>query len=109
MAGDSMDFSEYQLKASRTAIYPKEYRIFYPCLGLSAEVGELNNKVKKKMRDNAVLNKEDMEGEIGDVLWYLSQVANDLDLSLDEIAKKNIEKLASRMKRGVIKGSGDNR
>jgi NTP pyrophosphatase (non-canonical NTP hydrolase) len=104
-----MEFSEYQRKARKTAIYPKKHRIFYPALGLSAEIGELNNKIKKKMRDNAVLDKEDMEGEIGDILWYVAAVSGDLGLSLDKIAQKNLAKLESRMKRGKIKGSGDNR
>ncbi len=104
-----MDFSDYQKKAKETAIYPKEYNIYYPALGLSGECGEIANKVKKKMRDNVVLDKDDMASELGDVLWYLSALATDLGLSLDDIANKNVAKLESRMKRGVIKGSGDNR
>lgn len=104
-----MDFSEYQYKAKKTAIYPKKHRIFYPALGLSGEVGELNNKIKKKMRENAKLDKADMESEIGDILWYVSAVSTDIGLSLDKIAQKNIEKLYSRKRRGVLTGSGDNR
>ena len=104
-----MNFDEYQSGAKKTAVYPKEYKLYYPALGLSAEVGELNNKIKKKMRDNAKLDKEDMESELGDILWYLSAVSNDLGLSLDRIAQKNIAKLYSRKRRGVLKGSGDNR
>lgn len=104
-----MDFDEYQGKAKETAIYPREHAVFYPALGLSGEVGELNNKIKKRMRDGRELDLEDMKGELGDVLWYLSQVATDLGLSLDDVARSNIEKLRSRKERGVLHGSGDNR
>ena len=47
--------------------------------------------------------------EMGDVLWYLSQVATEIDISLDEVAQLNIEKLASRRERDVLHGSGDDR
>ncbi|HLN19058.1 MAG TPA: nucleoside triphosphate pyrophosphohydrolase family protein, partial [Patescibacteria group bacterium] len=71
------------------------------------------NKIKKVMRDkNNELDdetKKAMKGELGDVLWYTSQLATELGLSLDEIAGKNIEKLYSRMDRGKLNGNGDNR
>jgi len=104
-----MDFDEYQRRAKLTAVYPREHAIFYPALGLSAEVGELNNKIKKKMRDGRELDLEDIKGELGDVMWYVSQVATDLGISLDEVAEKNLGKLKSRMERGALGGSGDNR
>jgi NTP pyrophosphatase (non-canonical NTP hydrolase) len=104
-----MHFDEYQEKAKRTAIYPKEHAVFYPALGLSGEVGELNNKLKKKMRGDAGLDLEDLKGELGDVLWYLSQVATDLGLSFDDVAASNLSKLKGRKERGVLHGSGDNR
>ncbi len=104
-----MRFDEYQEKARRTAFYPREQAVFYPALGLSGEVGELNNKIKKGMRDNAKPDIEGLKGELGDVLWYLSQVATDLGISLDEVAESNIEKLKSRKERGTLGGSGDDR
>ena len=86
-----MHFDEYQEKARQTAFYPKEQAVFYPALGLSGEVGELNNKIKKGMRDRTELDLEGLKGELGDVLWYVSQVAADLGLSLDDVAQSNIE------------------
>ncbi len=100
-------FSEYQKLAMSTAIYPKEYSIYYPALGLSGEVGELNNKIKKRIRDNAELDKEDMKSELGDVLWYISALASDLGLDLGEVAASNVDKLLRRKKNGTISGSGD--
>lgn len=104
-----MDMSEYQRKASSTAIYPKKYKLYYPATGLAGETGELLNKIKKRMRDRKKLDRDDIMAELGDVLWYVSQVATDMGLSLDEVAKHNISKLRSRKRRGTLKGSGDNR
>jgi NTP pyrophosphatase (non-canonical NTP hydrolase) len=50
-----------------------------------------------------------MSKELGDVLWYVAQIATELDLDLDEIAAENLEKLLSRQRRGVLSGSGDDR
>ncbi|MDE1852085.1 MAG: nucleoside triphosphate pyrophosphohydrolase family protein, partial [Candidatus Micrarchaeota archaeon] len=72
-------------------------------------VGELLNKIKKVGRDGKVLDKEEMAGELGDVLWYVSQLAAELGLDMDYIAEKNIKKLKDRMDRNALKGSGDNR
>ena len=109
-----MDFIEYQKKSRKTAIYPgagKNY--IYPTLGLAGEAGEVAEKIKKAIRDDGGKisdeTKDAVKKELGDVLWYVSQVAAELDLLLDDIAKSNIEKLSSRMKRGKLKGSGDNR
>jgi NTP pyrophosphatase (non-canonical NTP hydrolase) len=105
----SMGFSEYQRLAMSTAIYPREYSIYYPALGLSGEVGELNNKIKKRIRDHAELDREDMKSELGDVLWYVSALASDLGLDLGDVAASNVDKLLRRRKNGTIKGSGDMR
>ena len=108
-----MDFKEYQDKAKTTAIYPEQFKVNYPILGLSGEAGELANKYKKVLRDdNGVLKDEKRQqlvDEIGDCLWYISAIASDLGVDLDKIATGNIEKLFSRKERGQIKGSGDNR
>jgi len=65
------------------------------------------------LRDkNGIVEKEDREEikkELGDVLWYLAQISTELKIKLDDVAKTNLEKLFSRLKRGKIKGSGDNR
>lgn len=102
-------FNEYQTFVKSIAMYPESARIFYPCLGLAGEVGEVCEKVKKNIRDGRILDKEDLTKELGDVLWYLSAVALDLGISLQDIAETNINKLTSRKERGVLQGSGDNR
>lgn len=109
-----MDFKEYQKKTQETAIYPNIGDNFiYPTLGLAGEAGEVAEKVKKILRDDGgVISKEKKEGlkkELGDVLWYVSQVATEIGLSLDHIAEFNIKKLLSRKERGKIQGSGDDR
>jgi NTP pyrophosphatase (non-canonical NTP hydrolase) len=109
-----MNFKEYQKKSRKTAIYPNaDNNFIYPTLGLVGEAGEVAEKIKKVIRDKeGVLDDEkrkEIEKELGDVLWYVSQLATELDLSLEEVAKKNIEKLYSRMDRGKLKGNGDNR
>lgn len=103
------DFNFYQDEARKTAIYPNNYKVTYPLLGLTGEVGEFANKYKKVIRDGITLDRKDLESELGDILWYLSNLASDLGISLDAIAANNIMKLKNRMDRGVIKGSGDNR
>ncbi len=109
-----MKFEEYQKKSRKTAIYPNaDNNFIYPTLGLSGEAGEVAEKIKKAIRDkNGIIDEErkkEIEKELGDVLWYVSQLASELKLSLNKIAEKNIEKLYSRMDRGKLGGEGDNR
>jgi NTP pyrophosphatase (non-canonical NTP hydrolase) len=109
-----MDFSEYQALSRRTATYPRAGEdLTYPALGLCGEAGEVAEKVKKTIRDDAGVLSDDrreaLARELGDVLWYLSQVATDAGLDLEEIAADNLDKLLSRQHRGVINGSGDDR
>ena len=100
-----MTFDKYQVKAKQTAIY--DHPIIYPTLGLCGESGEVAEKVKKHLRDGTSL--DELKKELGDVLWYLASIASDLNISLNDIALTNVEKLQSRMERGKISGSGDNR
>lgn len=109
-----MTLNEYQNNASKTAIYPNRGKnIIYPTLGLLGESGEIAEKVKKMIRDdNGKLTKEKkslMIKELGDVLWYLSQLAHELDTTLDNIAQINIDKLFDRKNRNKLQGSGDTR
>lgn len=109
-----MDFKKYQEKSRKTAVYPdRDNNFIYPTLGLSGEAGEVSEKIKKVIRDKKGIvddeTREAIKKELGDVLWYVSQIATELKLSLDDIAEKNIEKLYSRMERGKLNGSGDNR
>ncbi|MBY6293909.1 hypothetical protein GLU60_00790 [Nanohaloarchaea archaeon H01] len=103
-----MSFTQYQKETKKTALYPQETPLQYLSLGITGEAGEISEKIKKKERDGK-LDEEDLAKEIGDVLWYLSQLATELDKDLGEIAEQNIEKLKDRKKRDKISGSGDNR
>jgi NTP pyrophosphatase (non-canonical NTP hydrolase) len=109
-----MLISEYQELSRRTATYPGAGdNIVYPTLGLAGEAGEVAEKVKKLLRDDGgVLSEERREalaGELGDVLWYVAQVATEAGLDLEELAQGNLDKLLSRQRRGVLSGSGDSR
>jgi NTP pyrophosphatase (non-canonical NTP hydrolase) len=109
-----MNFNSYQTKARATAKYPIiGHGVIYPTLGLTNEAGEVAGKIKKIFRDKdgviSEADKDALKAELGDVLWYIAQVATELDLSLDDIAEYNIAKLLDRLERGKIKGDGDNR
>lgn len=108
-----MEFKEYQEKALGTAQYGAGSKVIYPALGLANEAGEVLGKIKKVLRDNngnftEEKNKE-IAKEIGDVLWYIAALASDINISLEDIAAENLQKLADRKARNVIQGSGDNR
>lgn len=113
-----LTFENYQLDAASTAIYPgagygEEKAIVYCLLGLTNEAGEVAGKFKKILRDDHGFISEDkrkeLGAEIGDVLWYVSNLASELGYGLEDIARENLAKLNSRKARGVIGGSGDNR
>ena len=111
-----MDFNEYQKLATRTAGFTgklAEVELLYLGLGVTSEAGEVADKIKKLMRnDDGDISDEKRDGlkhELGDVLWYLSQIARVLDISFNEVGTANIEKLADRATRGVIKSTGDTR
>ena len=108
-----MNFNEYQQEAIVNKVYGYGDKIIYPTLGLANEAGEVAGKVKKVLRDSngdfSDENKLKIADEIGDVLWYMAALADDLGIPLEEIAKMNITKLTDRRNRGVIHGSGDNR
>ena len=109
-----MNFKEYQKLSRKTAIYPKKGKNFiYPVLGLAGESGEVAEKIKKVLRDKGgkidKTTKDEITKELGDVLWYVSQISTELGILLDEVASNNIDKLFSRKKRNKISGSGDNR
>lgn len=105
-------FHDYQHRSRSTAIYPDAGRNFvYPTLGLAGESGEVAEKIKKVLRDRGGRVDDEtraaVEKELGDVLWYVAQLATELDLDLGAVAEKNLAKLASRKERGVLGGSGD--
>lgn len=107
-------FNDYQSESRKTwRLVHTDHAIVYPTLGLANEAGEVAGKVKKIFRDkDGKLSAEDREAlksELGDVLWYLAQICTELDLTLEEVAEANLEKLFSRQNRNQIGGSGDNR
>lgn len=108
-----MELSEYQRLSRRTATYPREARLAYPALGLAGEAGEVAEHVKKSIRDDAGAvspeRRHALAQELGDVLWYLAQLATELDLDLEDVGQGNLDKLLSRQRRGVLSGSGDER
>ena len=107
------DLDMYQQVAKTTAIYPREQAIIYPTLGLTGEAGEVANKVKKIIRDGSNKNDEklvsEIKAEIGDCLWYIAVLADDIGYKLSDIANLNLIKLANRKEKGTIGGSGDKR
>ncbi|QQS60576.1 nucleoside triphosphate pyrophosphohydrolase family protein [Candidatus Falkowbacteria bacterium] len=109
-----MELNEYQAKAFATANYPSIGASYvYPALGLAGEAGEVVEKVKKIFRNhNGVVTDEYrdlIKKELGDVLWYMAVLSQEFDFKLEDVAKLNIEKLASRAKRGALHSDGDNR
>lgn len=111
----SLTLNEYQNEAFKTANYPGRNTwvgLAYTGLGLG-EAGELQGKIKKVLRDDNFVITEDkrlaMLAELGDVLWYVALMADELESDLESVALANIEKLNSRLERGVIGGSGDDR
>lgn len=109
-----MNLNEYQALALRTA-RPKDAKdeVYHLLLGLSGEAGEIAEKAKKIIRDQesdfSKFDTNDLKKELGDVLWHIAVLADYFGISLEDIGDANIKKLASRLERGVIGGSGDNR
>ncbi|MEK6959088.1 MAG: nucleoside triphosphate pyrophosphohydrolase family protein [archaeon] len=110
-----MDFNEYQEKSKKTDMGTiiKDSTIAYYALGLCDESGEVAGKIKKLYRDyDGKLTEEykkEIAKELGDVVWYMSQLCTKLGINFEEVAQMNIEKLYSRMERNKLTGNGDNR
>lgn len=111
-----MEFTEYQTLSAKTAQFSQQdstYKLMYLSMGLAGETGEVIEKVKKVIRnDGGAVSEEKRSAltlELGDVLWYLSQLAHELGVPFEDVAQGNLSKLADRAKRGVITSEGDNR
>ena len=93
-----MNFNEYQKLARSTAVYPEGHKVVYPALGLCGEAGEVADKIKKTIRGDSSLDEVtgSIAGELGDVLWYLAILADDLGVELEAVAKWNVDKLQRR-------------
>jgi NTP pyrophosphatase (non-canonical NTP hydrolase) len=121
-----MTLNDYQEKAMVTCL-PSCKNDVYAINGLTAEVGEINDKVAKWVRkgicriesNHIVFNtsseeevaeyRKELAKEVGDVLWLVAHLSRQLGYTLDDVAKMNIEKLRDRAMRNVIIGEGDNR
>lgn len=127
-----MDFDKYQEMTEKTAIYKDKIKdiindiedvelwsklnfllqMSYVGMGLG-EAGEAQNKLKKILRDKEGIVDEDtlkaVAGELGGILYYVAQTCTVFGLSMSDVAEDNIHILYSRLDRGVIEGSGDNR
>lgn len=110
-----MTFDDYQKKAIRTNLAKEDkfQELMQQVLGLADEAGEVQAIFKKWIRDQQAdiekLDVDKVKKEMGDVLWYIAVIAHDLDISLDDLAQTNIDKLAGRLERGTLSGSGDDR
>ena len=109
-----MEISEYQRHSRQTAVYPDAgSNLVYPALGLAGEAGEAAENIKRVLRDDGgsltAERRDALAKELGDVLWYVAQLATEARLDLDAIAEANLEKLLSRQQRGALTGSGDDR
>lgn len=110
---DRYSFDDYQVDIYEFAIYPHAHtgnisELMYLGLGIADEAGEVAGKVKKLYRDGDI-SLDDLEKEIGDVLWYAARLMDALGRPLSDAALTNMKKLTSRKERGVLGGSGDNR
>lgn len=133
-----MDFREYQVRAMSTCMDTSR-NMSYMGWGLVGETGEFASKIAKGIRKNEYyigksmddvdypsdsdlhynlplledeewLKKEnDLKAELGDILWFVAGIAEVMGWGLEDVALCNLEKLASRKRRGVIEGDGDNR
>src|ERR1700743_1893699 len=110
-----MTFDEYQKQAITTNLSKDDQfrELMQQVLGLGDEAGEVLAIFKKWIRDQEAdiekLDKKNVAKELGDILWYIAVVAHDLDISFDDIAQINLDKLKSRLERNTLRGSGDER
>lgn len=111
----TLSFDDFEKGAGSTATYPDRGTgaLTYPVLGLNGEAGEVAEKLKKIIRDHGGeiddAQRDALIKELGDVLWYVAACCHELDVPMQEVAQRNLEKLASRKERGVISGTGDER
>lgn len=119
-AEETVDASVYQRFVEDYSGYRKgDFRsdLSYACLGLGGESGEVLEKVKKLFRNRGVEQRSDLTAkdremlvkELGDVVWYVTAICNEIGAELDDVFVMNMQKLADRKKRGVLHSEGDER
>lgn len=110
-------FAKYNDKLGQSEAYREAVTFLYPSSKLSGEAGEVSEKMAKLVRDKGIgrwkdisdEDKESLKKELGDVLWYVAEIATLLGITLSEVAQANYEKILGRVHRGTVHGSGDNR
>ena len=112
-AHEFANYTDKEIKGFEEQLKFEDSGLEYPVMGLTEEAGEVAGKFAKIIRDKKGVitqnDKNEIIKELGDVLWMVNEIALRLDCSLQHVAHVNIEKLTSRLKRGKINGSGDNR
>ena len=105
-----MKFNEFQDLAMSTRL--ESANLLYALMGLVGEVGEVYSLLAKGIRDGVEDEeafRDKVKKELGDVLWFVAAICEDMDYTMDECAEAVVKKLKDRKERGVLKGSGDNR
>lgn len=114
-----MDLNDYQIISRKFAVYPHlGSNLVYTGLGLSGEVGEFNEHIKKSIRDGQFgmgysylqldpTRRLKMIDELGDVLWYVANCATELGVNLSDVAAHNLDKLRDRKVNGKKLGHED--
>ena len=105
----AMSNRQYSMWVEGKIMTKGDDRLVENVLGLVGEAGEIAEKIKKQIRDGKLAAGEDIIKELGDVVFYVTALANYYDSDLGEVLQKNVDKLNSREERGVLGGSGDNR
>jgi NTP pyrophosphatase (non-canonical NTP hydrolase) len=103
------EFNDYTDFVESMKVYPEQYKIIYPTLGLTGEAGEIAEKVKKWLRGDRELDKQAILLELGDPLFYITAIATDLGYTLQDVVDANVVKLSVRKDKNLIKGDGDTR
>lgn len=106
-----MTINEYQLLAMRTKNpeLSKEQILINSAMGLCGEAGEFIDSIKKWYAHGHELDREHLIKELGDVAWYLAEAAYALDISLEEVLSRNIDKLRARYPEGFSEEGSKNR
>ena len=102
-----MTLEEYELLATRTRA--GEANVTVAALGLAGEAGEFADHVKKWLAQGHDLDYDKLEGELGDILWYVAMGAAACGVSLEYIARRNVEKLRARYPEGFTREASVNR
>ena len=106
-----MTINEYQ-KLAMTTLNPeldKKDVLINGVMGLCGESGEVIDIVKKHLAQGHELNKEKIIKELGDVAWYMAEIATVLDVELEDVLVQNIEKLKKRYPEGFSTEKSVNR